>query len=144
MLILAMARIQLAPYWHHSGGILRISAALQSFIALFLLGGFLTSCATGPAHLNLPAGKSLSVTKNAWGHYQDYLSKLGGEDGVFLFAVEGDLAYAGVYYYCPEAFDRCQASSPINRANDLCEENKLKCVLFARGRTIVAKYQVVD
>jgi hypothetical protein len=107
----------------------------------------LTACASGPSHLNLPAGTTLSVTKHAWGHYQKYLANLGGDDsGAFLFAVRDNVAVAGVYSYCPKSADRCVMTEggSINQANNLCKENQLKCVLFARSRQIVVNYKLVD
>lgn len=125
----------------------RLIALLKSACAVLTLATLLTACTSGPTELSLPAGTTLSVTKHAWGHYQEYLASLGGDDsGAFLFAVQNNVAVAGVYSYCPKSADRCVITEggSINHANKLCKENNLKCVLFARSRQILVNYKLLD
>jgi len=87
----------------------------------------------------------LQITSKVWGYYQEYLTKQGGvrKDGAFLVVMMGDIGVSGRYSYCPPSADYCTGGS-INLANSMCIEEHLKCVLFARGETIVVSYKIID
>ncbi len=104
----------------------------------------LAACSTPPS-LAYPEGATLKITSKVWGYYQEYLGRQGGvrKDGAFLVALLGDVGVGARYSYCPSSADYCTGGS-INRANKMCIEDHLKCVLFARGPSIVVRYEIID
>ncbi len=118
----------------------------RHFVAAAILASlsFLAACGT-PASLSYPPGATLKITKKVWGYYQEYLTKQGGvrKDGAFLVVLVDDVGVGARSSYCPPSADYCTGGI-INLANQMCIEEHLKCVLFARGPKIVVPYTVID
>nr|WP_298681780.1 hypothetical protein [uncultured Dongia sp.] len=115
---------------------------IKTLTVLTCAGALVAACST-PASLAYPG--TLRITSKVWGYYQEYLTKQGGvrKDGTFLVALENDIGVGARYSYCPPAYDYC-TSGGLNVANKLCVQDKLKCVLFARGSKIVVSYKIID
>ncbi len=119
----------------------------KSLLALAAAAIFVTACASAPADLRYPPGKTLKVTRKVWSYYQEYLATLGGSTpGVFLVAMDGDVARGARYMYCPVQYDRCSAKGggPVNETNRMCIKDHLTCVLFARNSQIQVPYEIID
>lgn len=103
----------------------------------------LTACGT-PDSLKY-SGSKLRITSSVFGSYQNYLGKQGGvrKDGVFLVVMNNDVGVGSRWSYCPPTADYCTTGG-LNVANDMCVEEHLKCVLFARGPKIVLPYEIID
>ena len=89
----------------------------------------------------------MKVTRKVWSYYQEYLATLGGSTpGVFLVAMDGDVARGARYMYCPVQYDRCSAKGggPVNETNRMCIKDHLTCVLFARNSQIQVPYEIID
>lgn len=117
----------------------RLRAALM-FAAVVLSG-----CAGTPSDLQYPAGKSLKITKEIWGHYQEYLGTLRPQhSGVFVVLLVDDVGASSSYSYCPPDADRCVIGDAVKLAKEPCIENNVQCVLFARDQAILVPYEIVD
>jgi hypothetical protein len=123
---------------------MKFPRVLKNTAAISMALAFLAACSTPPS-LAYPEGATLKITSKVWGYYQEYLGRQGGvrKDGAFLVAVVGDVGVGARYSYCPSSADYCTGGS-INRANKMCIEDHLKCVLFARGPQIVLPYKIID
>ncbi len=120
---------------------------LKPLVALAAAASLVAACASGPSALQYPAGKTLSITKDVWDYYQEYLAVQGGyrKDGAFLVALVGDVGVSAQYSYCPPQYDACTfGAGAVNWANKGCIEKNLKCVVFARGSKIVVPYKILD
>lgn len=119
----------------------------KSLLVLATVAIFATACASGPSDLQYPPGKTLKVTRQVWSYYQEYLATLGGSTpGVFLVAMDGDVARGARYMYCPVQYERCSAKGggPVNETNRMCIKDHLTCVLFARNSLIQVPYEIID
>ncbi|TDQ83274.1 hypothetical protein A8950_1560 [Dongia mobilis] len=116
----------------------------RKFVALIAILAAMTACGT-PESLSYPPGKTLKITKNVWSAYQEYLGMQGGvrKEGAFLVVLHNDVGVGSRWSYCPPSADYCTGPT-INLANDMCKQEKLKCVLFARGTTEILPYEIVD
>ena len=117
---------------------------LKKTAALSVAIAFLAACST-PASLTYPAGATLPLKKRVWGAYQEYLAKQGGvrKDGVFLVVLSDNVGVSARWSYCPSSADYCTTGG-LNVANQMCVEEHLKCVLFARGPNILVPYKLID
>ncbi|WP_374653934.1 hypothetical protein [Dongia sp.] len=118
----------------------------RASIAAALVAGLSILAACGaPSSLSYPSGATLKITSRVWGEYQKYLAKQGGvrKEGAFLVVMHEDIGVSARWSYCPPSADYCTGGS-INLANSMCLEDKLKCVLFARGPQIVLPYTIID
>ena len=121
---------------------LMLRSKLQ-FVAVFA-AVVLSACVGAPSDLQYPAGKTLKITKDVWGTYQEYLATLSPRHtGVFVVALVDDIGVAGSYSYCPPEYDGCRGGDAISLAKQPCIEENLKCVLFARDQSIVVPYEVI-
>ncbi|WP_374384947.1 hypothetical protein [Dongia sp.] len=113
-------------------------------VAICFAGAAILSACAAPASLTYKGSGPLRVTSEVWGYYQEYLAKQHGarRDGVFLVAMYGDIGRSARYSYCPEVYDYC-TSGGLNVALNLCKEDHLDCVLFARGSQIVVPYEII-
>lgn len=116
----------------------------KPFLAIISAVSLLAACST-PAALTYPPGKTLNITSDVWGYYQQFLTKQGGirKDGTFMVALENDIGVGARYSYCPQVYDYCTTGG-LNVANKLCIEDHLTCVVFARGNKIVVPYKIID
>lgn len=91
------------------------------------------------------SGKTLRITSSVFGSYQEFLSKQGGvrKDGAFLVVMNNDIGVGSRWSYCPPTADYCTTAG-LNVANQMCVEDHLKCVLFARGPKILLPYEIID
>jgi hypothetical protein len=92
-------------------------------------------------------GKSMVVSKEVWGAYQDYVSKISGVNkGIFVAGVLDSEAITAVYYYCPGT--KCIFENIANEAMHDCAGQvstynfgtRYECVLFAQSGRIVVNY----
>ena len=112
---------------------------------LMLAAVALSACASTPSDLVYPAGKTLKITKEVWGSYQEYLGTLRPQhSGVFIVLLDDDLGSNSSYSYCPPDADRCRIGDAVNVAKEPCIENSMKCVLCARDKAILVPYEIVD
>jgi hypothetical protein len=111
-------------------------------LAMVCVASLVSACGT-PA--SLTHSGTLNITSKVYGSYQDYLSRQGGvrKEGTFLVVMNGDIGVSARWSYCPTSADYCTTSG-LNVANDMCVQEHLKCVLFARGPTIVVPYKIID
>ena len=87
-------------------------------------------------------GKTLLVTKQVWGWYQDYVGKISSVNrGAFAVAVSGGVALSAYYYYCPGS--SCIGSNYGGKAMDGCRGYGADCILFANSADIVVNYKVM-
>ena len=90
-------------------------------------------------------GKTVLVTKEVWGWYQDYVAKISGVNaGLFVVGLQDGTAVAYSAYYCPAT--KCIAKNMGKAAMDSCHGlgYDLECVLFARSADILVNYKLLD
>jgi hypothetical protein len=93
-------------------------------------------------------GKTMTVSKEVWGYYKDYVTKISGVNkGVFVVGVLDGEAITAVYYYCPGT--KCIVENASKEAMDDCAGaatgynfgTRYECVLFAQSARILVNYK---
>ena len=91
-------------------------------------------------------GKTLSVTKDVWAGYQEYLSLISGTNpGDFVVAAIDGVALGYTGSYCPGT-SCIIVGSRANRLVDKCKSYGpgVECILFAHSSEILVDYKLVD
>jgi hypothetical protein len=109
-------------------------AGLFALAALPLLAG----CLPQAARIELAPNEKLLISRAVWDNFLLYQQMMRA-DGAFVVNETGD---GSGYVMCP--YWSCQNSNYARRAIDLCEQNGVKCVVFARGLEILVDYEIVD
>jgi hypothetical protein len=96
-------------------------------------------------------GKTMVVTKEVWGYYQDYMSKISGVNkGIFVAGVLDGEAITAVYYYCPgtkcivENVSRKAMADCVGQATGYNFGTRYECVLFAQSGRILVNYKLSE
>lgn len=119
---------------------------LKKFGAV-LLAALLAACASPlSGDYAKGKGKTLSITKEVWGGYQEYLSAIRGTNpGYFVVAAVNGVGVGANYRYCPAA--GCltvgtAASALVNHCKSYGPG--VECILFAQSSDILVAYKIVD
>jgi hypothetical protein len=118
-------------------------------VSAALLAVLLAACSS-PLSGEYASGKTktMTVSKEVWGAYEDYVSKISGVNkGIFVTGVLDGEAVSAVYYYCPGT--KCIFENIANEAIHDCQGqggtynlgNRYECVLFAQSSRIVVNYK---
>ncbi|WP_374368778.1 hypothetical protein [Dongia sp.] len=115
-----------------------------AIILVTAMTSFVAACGT-PESLSYPPGKTLKITSDVWGAFQEYRELQGGvrKNGFFLVAMHNDVGVGSRWSYCPPSADYCREGG-LNLASQMCRDERLTCVLFARGPQIVLPYEIVN
>jgi len=91
-------------------------------------------------------GKTLSISKEVWSGYQEYLTKISGTNpGFFVVAVVDGVGVGGNYQYCPGTScytTGAAASNMVNQCRGYGPD--VECILFAQRNEILVDYKVVN
>ncbi len=90
-------------------------------------------------------GKTLLVTKQVWGFYQEYVGKISSVNrGAFAVAVTGGVGVSAYYTYCPGT--TCFGGNYGGEAVKGCRNAAagFDCILFANSADIVVNYKIAD
>jgi hypothetical protein len=89
-------------------------------------------------------GKTMLVTQQVWGWYQDYVGKISGVNkGLFVVGLRDGVATSAYYYYCPGP--SCLSANYGKKAMDGCRSygSDYECILFANSADIVVNYKLI-
>jgi hypothetical protein len=92
-------------------------------------------------------GKTLSVTKEVWAGYQEYLTLISGTNpGDFVVAAVDGVALGYTAGYCPAAGCLVMGGSRHNKLMNECRSYGpgVECILFAHSSDILVDYKIVD
>src|SRR5262245_41068698 len=90
-------------------------------------------------------GKTLSITKDVWAGYQEYLSAIRGTNpGYFVVAAVRGLGVGANYRYCPGASCLTVGTAATELVNQCKGRGADECILFAQSSNILVEYKVVD
>ena len=106
-----------------------------------LLAALLAACASG--EYSGSSGKTLVVSKEVWGWYKDYATKISGVNkGIFVVGVDHGVAVTASAWYCPGT--SCMADNYGMKAFDSCRSfgADLECIKFATSADILVNYKV--
>jgi hypothetical protein len=115
---------------------------IKKFGAVILLA-LLAACASG--EYSGSSGKTLIVSKQVWGWYKDYVTKISGVNkGVFVVGVDRGVAVTASAWYCPAT--SCMAENYGKKAFDSCRSfgADLECIKFATSASILVNYKVEE
>jgi hypothetical protein len=109
---------------------------------VILLAAVLAACASSNSEYSGSNGKTLVVSKQVWGWYKDYVTKINGTNkGIFVVGVSNGVAVSSYYWYCP--YDSCMADNAGKKAFDGCRSlGNLDCIKFATSADIVVNYKI--
>lgn len=99
----------------------------------------LAACQPQAGRISLGDDEKLQITRDVWNDFEAYKRDLGRGGGAFVVTESG---LASGYSYCPG--DHCRPGSFTQRAIEMCENAGVKCVIFARGSSIVVDYEIVE
>lgn len=111
------------------------------YFGIAVLAVLLVGCASSP--YSGPNGKSIVVSKEVWGFYQEYVAKISGVyRGVFVVGLQDGYAVTGSANYCPGA--SCYTTNFGKGAFDSCRSfgYDLECVMFASSAEIQVNYTI--
>jgi hypothetical protein len=119
-------------------------------IGAVLLAALLAACSS-PLSGEYASGKTktMLVSKEVWGAYQDYVGKISGVNkGVFVVGLLDGEAVTAAYYYCPGT--KCIVENAAKEAMQDCAGQgsgynfgtRFECVLFAQSGRIVVNYKL--
>jgi hypothetical protein len=113
---------------------------LKTFGAI-VMAVSLAACATG--EYSGSNGKTLLVSKEVWGWYQEYAAAITGVNkGIFVVGVQDGVAVTASSVYCPGT--SCHVANYGKEAFDSCKSfgADLECIKFATSAHIVVNYKV--
>jgi len=92
-------------------------------------------------------GKTLSVSKEVWAGYQEYLGRIKGTNpGDFVVAAVDGVALGYTASYCPAAGCLVMGGGRHNKLMNECRSYgpDVECILFAHSNDILVDYKIVD
>ena len=90
-------------------------------------------------------GKTLSITKDVWSGYQEYLTAIRGTNpGYFVVAAVGGVGVGANYRYCQSAGCLTVGTAASELVNQCRGYGADECILFAQSSDILVDYKVVD
>jgi hypothetical protein len=107
--------------------------------AVASLALLVSACQPQQGRVQLASDEKLQITRSVWEDFEAYKRELGRGGGAFVVTESG---LGSGYSLCPG--DYCRPGSYTHNAIQLCEQAGVKCVVFARGSTIVVDYEIVD
>lgn len=99
----------------------------------------MTACQPQPGRIQMASDEKLQIIRSVWEAFEAYKRELGRGGGAFVVTESG---LGSGYSLCPG--DYCRPGSYTHNAIQLCEQEGVKCVVFARSATIVVDYEIVD
>lgn len=112
-----------------------------AFGAIGALAFVLAGCAHQEGRINLAPGEKFKISKAAYDIYEkEYLRRvMPSNPGAFAV---GEFGYGTAYVWCPGT--QCVGGPSYSyEAIRMCEEDGIKCVIFARSTEIVVPYEIV-
>lgn len=101
----------------------------------------IAACQPQEGRVNLQADEKIQIAESVWDHYQEYLQTVGAARGAFAVSEDGR---ASAFSYCPVTAGCWSNINYSKEAIKLCQDDGIKCVIFARNSSIVVDYEVID
>lgn len=101
----------------------------------------IAACQPQSGRVNLAGDEKVQITKSVWDNYQEYLQTVGNARGAFVVTENG---VGSAYSYCPVTSGCYRNINYSKEAIRLCENDGVKCLVFARDSRIVVEYEIVD